>query len=266
VPTAHLNGIDVYYERRGAGPRLLFLNGSGSDLVVAAPWVDAYAAHFDVAAHDQRGLGLTSIPPGRYTMADYAADAMALVDHLGWARCRVVGVSFGGMVAQELAVTWPERVERLALLCTSPGGAGGASYPLHELEAGSQEQRGTEMLLLCDTRWSPEWLASHPEDRLIVEGLGGRRRRERTAEQQRGEREQLLARSHHNVTGRLQRVTAPTLVASGRYDGIAPLANGESIARGIPGAELHVYDGGHLFTAQDPKAQPEIVAFLLGND
>ena len=265
MPTAHLNGIDVYHERRGAGPRLLFLNGSGADLVVAAQWVDAYAEHFDVAAHDQRGLGRTSIPPGPYTMADYAADAMALVDHLGWAECRVVGVSFGGMVAQEVAVTWPARVERLALVCTSPGGAGGASYPLHELDAGSPEERGTQMLLLCDTRWSPEWLALHPEERLIVEGLGARGRRERTAEQQRGEREQLLARSHHDVTDRLPRITAPTLVASGRYDGIAPLANGESIARGIPGAELRVYEGGHLFTAQDPKAQPEIIDFLLGD-
>jgi 3-oxoadipate enol-lactonase len=265
MPTARLNDIDVYYERRGAGPRLLFLNGSGSDLVVAAPWLDAYAEHFDVAAHAQRGLGRTSIPSGPYTMAGYAADAMALVDHLGWERCRVVGVSFGGMVAQELAVTWPERVERLALACTSPGGAGGASYPLHELEAGSSEERGMQMLLLCDTRWSPEWIASHPEDRLIVEGLGARGRRERTPEQQRGEREQLLARSHHDVTDRLGRITAPTLVAAGRYDGIAPQANGESIARGIPGAELRVYEGGHLFMTQDPKAQPEITAFLLGD-
>ena len=83
-----------------------------------------FAKRFDVVAHDQRGLGRTEIPPTPYTMADYAADAMALVDHVGWDRCRVVGISFGGMVAQEIAVTWPERVERLALLCTSPGGAG----------------------------------------------------------------------------------------------------------------------------------------------
>ncbi len=68
-------------------------------------------------------------------MADYAADALALLDAVGWDTCRVVGVSFGGMVAQELAVTAPERVERLALCCTSPGGVGGASYPLQELAA-----------------------------------------------------------------------------------------------------------------------------------
>ena len=57
-------------------------------------------------------------------MAQYAADAAALLDHVGWDRCAVVGVSFGGMVAQEFAVTCPERITRLALVCTSPGGAG----------------------------------------------------------------------------------------------------------------------------------------------
>ena len=83
----------------------------------------------EVVAHDQRGLGRSSIPAGPYTMAQYAADALGLLDAVGWSTCRVVGVSFGGMVAQELAVTAPERVERLALMCTSPGGAGGSSYP-----------------------------------------------------------------------------------------------------------------------------------------
>ena len=66
-------------------------------------------------------------------MAQYAADAAALLDHVGWATSAVVGVSFGGMVAQEYAVTFPERVIRLALVCTSAGGAGKPSYPLHEL-------------------------------------------------------------------------------------------------------------------------------------
>ena len=126
MPTAALNGIDVHYERAGDGPPLLFINGSGSTLTEAAPMLDRLRRHFDVLAHDQRGLGRTSMPDGPYTMADYAADAAALADHVGWDRFRVLGISFGGMVAQELAVTVPERLGRLALLETSPGGAGGA--------------------------------------------------------------------------------------------------------------------------------------------
>ena len=261
VPTAHLNGIDIYFERWGAGPRLLFINGSGAALATSRLMVEAYAERFDVAAHDQRGLGQTEIPPGPYTMADYAADALAVIDHVEWERCRVVGVSFGGMVAQELAVTWPERVERLALVCTSPGGRA-ASYPLHELGGLDPAERATTMRTVLDTRFTPAWLASHPADRAFVETMAAGAARPKTDEQRRGERAQLEARSHHDVIDRLPRITAPTLVASGRYDGIAPVDNGQVIAAAIPGAELRVYEGGHLFTKQDPRAMPEIIGFL----
>jgi pimeloyl-ACP methyl ester carboxylesterase len=259
---ARLNGIDLYFERWGAGPRLLFINGSGASLATTRMMVDPYAERFDVAAPDQRGLGQTAIPPGPYTMADYAADAAALLDHLEWDTCRVVGVSFGGMVAQELAVTWPERVERLALVCTSPGGAGGASYPLHKLAGIEAAERAATTMAILDTRFTPEWLAAHDTDRLFVEAMAARGQVAKTSEQLRGEREQLEARSHHDVTDRLSRITAPTLVACGRFDGIAPLANGEAIASRIPGAELRAYEGGHVFMMQDPRAQPDIIGFL----
>jgi pimeloyl-ACP methyl ester carboxylesterase len=195
-------------------------------------------------------------------MTDYVADAAALLDHLAWATCRVIGVSFGGMVAQELAVTWPERVERLALVCTSPGGAGGASYPLHELAERSPEERDAIGLRILDTRFMPEWLAEHPADRALVEMMAARRGGPKTPEQLRGESEQLEARRRHDVSSRLRAITAPTLVACGRYDGIAPLANGEWIAAHVPGAALRVYEGGHIFFLQDSRALPEIGAFL----
>jgi pimeloyl-ACP methyl ester carboxylesterase len=261
---ARVNGIDLYFERRGDGPRLLFLNGSGSTIQSAAPLIDVFASSFDLLVHDQRGLGRTQIPPGPYSMADYAADAASLLDHVGWDECRVVGVSFGGMVAQELAVTHPDRVERLALLCTSPGGEGGGSYPLHELAALPPAQQAEIGLSILDTRFTAQWLTDHPADRGLVELMAERRSATRTAEQARGEAEQLEARRHHDVCDRLGVITSPTFVASGRYDGIAPMANGETIAKLIAHAELHVYEGGHAFFAQDPSALPEIITFLTG--
>jgi 3-oxoadipate enol-lactonase len=265
VPTARLRDIAVYYERSGDGPALLFLNGSGATLASTGQLVDVFRSRFDVVAHDQRGLGRSEIPPGPYAMADYAADALALLDHVGWQSCRVVGVSFGGMVAQELAVTAPERVERLALVCTSAGGAAGASYPLHELEALTTDERAHAAKQLLDTRFDDTWLAEHPGDAALAEMMAARHAATKSAEQARGEREQLLARSRHDVTDRLDRIACRTLVAAGRYDGIAPLPNSEAIANRMPNSELRVYDGGHAFFAQDPQALPDIIEFLAAS-
>jgi pimeloyl-ACP methyl ester carboxylesterase len=262
MPLAAVNGIEIGFERTGEGPRLLYVNGSGSTLADTAVVRAPFAERFELVAHDQRGLGLTSKPPGPYTMADYAADALGLLDHVGWDACAVVGVSFGGMVAQELAVTAPERVEGLALLCTSPGGPGGSSYPLHELAALSAEERAPIATRLLDTRFTQEWLATHDDDRFLAELMAARAARERTAEERHGELAQLDARRHHDVWDRLDRIGCPTLVASGRYDGIAPPANGEAIASRIPDAELRLYEGGHAFFAQDRTAFGDIIEFL----
>ncbi len=261
VPTLAANGMELYYERRGEGPRLLFCNGSGANLETSAPIVDAFAARFDVLAHDQRGLGKTG-GTGPFSMAEYAADALALLDALGWYTTRLIGVSFGGMVAQEMAVTWPERVSRLALLCTSPGGGGGGSYPLHELAALSDEERATRYPTLLDTRFTPAWLAAHPSDRAMVEMVAERRRAPASPAAAEGAAAQLEARRGHDVYDRLPRISCPTLVACGRYDGIAPPENSQAIAAQVPRAELRTYDGGHAFFFQDPTVVPEVLDWL----
>jgi pimeloyl-ACP methyl ester carboxylesterase len=262
MPTAHLNGIDVYYEVCGSGPRLLAFNGSGATIESAAPMIERLSARFEVLIHDQRCLGLTTVPDAQPTMADYAADAAALLDHVGWPTTRVFGMSFGGMVAQEFAVTWPERVERLALLCTSPGGAGGSSFPLHTLSEKSEEERDRLWLWTTDSRYTPEFLAEHPFDRMIVAMMTGMRNAPKAAATERGEAMQIEARRHHDVWDRLSRITCPTLIAYGRYDMLAPPSNSEAIAGRIAGSELHGYEGGHLFAYQDPTAWGEIMDFI----
>ncbi len=262
MPHVQANGISIYYEQRGSGPSVLFFNGSGATLATAGFLVDVFAQQCSVLAHDQRGLGATEIPDGPYSMADYAHDAAALLDALGIDRIAIAGISFGGMVAQEFAVQYPQRVTRLALACTSPGGAGGASYPLHELADLTEAERGMLAIQLMDTRFDPEWLAVHPADQFLVESMAKQGSREKTGATLRGEFEQLQARRHHDVYERLPTVTASTLVTAGRFDAIAPLSNAEAIVRQIPQAQLKVYEGGHAFFAQDRNAFPDLLAFL----
>jgi pimeloyl-ACP methyl ester carboxylesterase len=262
VPTTRINGVDVYFEDAGDGPPVLFLNGSGSTIADVRPLVTRLAGRFRVAIADARGMGRTAVTTHRYAMSDLASDATGLVDHLGWDTFSLLGVSFGGMIAQELAVTVPERIRRLALVCTSSGGAGGSSYPLQDLAALAPEERAERSTLILDSRFDATWLADHPGDRAIVEQAQRRRAGAVTADAQRGAELQLVARAGHDVFDRLPRITCPTLVASGRYDGIAPPENGAAIAERIAGATLRLYDGGHLFFLQDPTAIPDVMDFL----
>ncbi len=263
--TAQRDELTIHYVRVGEGPRLLLCNGSGASIAGSRPLIEFLAQRFDVVVHDQRGLGLTG--PGdesRFTMRDYALDAACVMDAVKWDRAHVVGISFGGMVALEFAVESPDRIDRLALLCTSSGGAGGSSFPLESLAGLSESERRDRMRHILDSRFTDEWLETHPADRALLAALTTRASRAPSSEQRRGIAGQLRARSAHDVFDRLGKITSPTLVAAGRYDGQAPLANSEVLASRIPHAQLQVFEGGHLFARQDPTALPSIAAFLLG--
>jgi 3-oxoadipate enol-lactonase len=262
MPAGHVNGVELYWEQRGSGPRLLFCNGSGTTLQAIRPLLDLVAAKFDLLAWDYRGLGRSVPLTGPYTMADLAADAAGLLEIAGWDVCRVLGVSFGGMVAQEFAVTNPERVERLALACTSAGGGGGSSYPLHKLQQLPPEERAAVQLKLADSRWDERWLEAHPVDRALAEGLAAAGHSQRDPAAEAAYKAQLEARAGHDVWDRLGAITCPALVGYGNYDGIAPVQNSAAIVSHVGGAELRGYEGGHLFLFQDPSALPEFEAFL----
>lgn len=251
----------MYYERHGSGPKLLYCNGSGSTLDSVRPLLHMMSSQFDLLAFDYRGMGASAPVTEPYAMADLATDVAGLLDVVGWERTALAGLSFGGMVAQEFAVTFPERINRLALLATSPGGAF-ASYPLDELGGLPTEERAARTLLLADRRWTPEWLASHPGAAALAGGFAAGHDGIETEAQARGRLLQLQARKGHDVLSRLHRVTCPTFVGSGSYDDIAPVANGRAIVDRVPDATLHVYDGGHLFLVQDPAAWRDVATFL----
>ncbi len=267
MPTAEVGDISLYYEEGGNGERLLFISGTGSDLRrKPSPFDWPLISQFSLLAYDQRGLGQTSIPDGPYSMEQYAHDAAGLLDAVGWDSCVVLGVSFGGMVAQEFAIRHGERVKRLVLACTSPGGAGGSSYPLHLLPELPEDERLARQISIMDTRWDAEWQQAHSAEVGVIRTMLAENpmTKDPHSDAAGGARRQLEARSRHDAWDRLSSITCPSLVCGGLYDGIAAPENSEHLAERIPNAELAMFEGGHMFLVQDPTAFGRIVAFLGG--
>jgi len=264
MPFIAAGKLRLYYEEQGQGPRLLYISGTGGDLRNRPTIFEKGLIGFRILAYDQRGMGRSDKPDVPYSMADYAADAVALLEALGWESCCVMGVSFGGMVAQEVALRYPKRVERLVLCCTSSGGEGGSSYPLHELADLPPTDRASRMLGLSDTRLGEAWQANHPEQaQLLIEDIVARFSiGADDPSHQIGVRRQLGARLDHDTWSRLPELKVPTLICGGQFDALAPPANLEALKTQIPAARLEFFKGGHLFFLGDPRAFRTIAAFL----
>ena len=222
MPFARIADLDVYYERAGSGPPLLFISGSGADLRTKPNQMDGpLPKAFDILSYDQRGLGQTSKPDMPYTMADYADDAARLMDFIGWKSAKVLGVSFGGMVAQEFVLRHPDKVERLVLACTSPGGAGGASYPFHEIEHMGREERARHMMPINDTRRDAAWQAANLQMYEQFVAMAATNPFADEPGRAMGYRRQLAARAEIDTYDRLHQIDCPVMIAAGRFDGIA---------------------------------------------
>ncbi len=265
MPRTTIGDIDIYWERQGEGQPLLFISGTGGDLrnkpnVFDGPFPKA----FDVMAYDQRGLGQTSKPDTPYSMAGYADDAARLMDHMGWESACVLGVSFGGMVAQELVLRHPARVRRLLLACTSPGGVGGASFPFHEIGHMDRLERAKYLIPVSDTRSDAAWSAANPAAYDQWVALTAADPFADEPGHAMGARHQLEARALHDTWDRLPQIACPVMIAAGRFDGIALPETQDRLAAQIPGAQLCFFEGGHMFMLQDRAANPAIIEFLKG--
>ena len=266
ITTEHLK---IYFEEQGDGPPVLFISGTDGDLrqrpnVLNGP----LPKHRRVIAFDQRGLGQTEKPDRPYTMKEYGEDAAALLKALGIRQADVIGVSFGGMVAQHFAIQHQSMIRKLVLCCTSPGGEM-PSYPLQLLpEDLTLEERFLKLLGISDTRRDHKWQANNPEHlKAMIAGVSQASIPDHHSSASRmGARRQLEARSHHDVNDDLSSINLPTMICAGRHDGIAPAANQHHMVSLISDAVLKWYEGGHTFMIQDKNAWIDIIAFLNAPD
>jgi 3-oxoadipate enol-lactonase len=263
MATIAINGIEVYFEVHGVegAPWVLNIGGTGGDLRRTFPDRSPLNKHFRVVHYDQRGLGRTDTPAVDYSMADYADDAAGLIEQVIGGPCHVVGTSFGGMVALNLAVRRPELIDRMVLLVTSPGGDH-ASYALPDLADLDPDDAFPIRMRLYDDRWDPEAREPIPGLGVVYDVIVEQQRAVTPPHVEAGLERQLAARARHDVVTALPSITHETLVVAGRYDGLAPVANSEVLRDRMPDARLEVFEGGHFVGFQDRAVWPSIVGFL----
>ena len=211
MPKVPIDGFQLYYESAGDGEPLILIPGFASGGSLWSRQIGPLSRYFRVITFDPRGVAQSDKPGGSQTIDILADDVAALLTLLGIESAHVVGVSFGGFVAQEFALRHPQRLRRLVLCCTSFGG------PNHVV----------------------------PEAQIMNEIMQPRAAGEVSEDMY---RVQLQAAVNFNSEDRLAAISSPTLIVSGDADAIVPVQNSYNLARRIPNAELRLVSGGsHTF-------------------
>ncbi len=261
MPYVDNEGARLYWTEVGSGPPVLLIMGLSftHDMWFRTlPGLAGYRA----ILFDNRGMGSSSVPSGLYSIRQMARDAAAVLTAAGTQSAYVVGASMGGMIAQEFALQFPQRVGALVLACTSSSGLFGrwpdlrfSAWILGTRFARDKQRRGLTSLLYAD---------STPPER-IEEDIRIGNACTRTAA---GFYSQFAAIVKWHSYWRLPRITVPTLVLHGDQDRLIPLQNGKTVARRIPNARFQLIPGaGHILTTDQPElCRDALVKFLAEQD
>lgn len=260
MPLAHVGEIELSYERAGSGPSMLVIMGmSGTFDHWDAGFLGDLRSDFDVIVYDHRGVGSsTRLGQEQLTIAQLAEDAAGLLAALQVDTAHVLGISMGGMVAQELALAHPERIDTLTLGCTYCGGEGSAlssEEVMRRLTEGmSSGVRERAIRAAWEANVSPAFAANDEAyARFLDIGL-------RRAVPVVTIMAQMRAIAAHDTSTRLPGLRLPTLVIHGTLDEMLPVQNGHMIAGLIPGSRLEILDGiGHLFFWEQPAHSAELI-------
>jgi pimeloyl-ACP methyl ester carboxylesterase len=259
---ARSGDVGIAYETRGAGEPLVLVHGLAYDRAGWGRLPDLLAERFLVVLVDNRGVGESDAPPGPYTVAELAADVVAVLDDARIDRTNLFGVSLGGYIAQELALTWPERIEKLVLCSTAPGGPSAvpmpqatqdvfARYPTMEREAG--------LRMFVENSLGERGVRELPElaEEIFRYRLGHAPTVEAWAAQ-------ATAGATFVDDDRVAAIAAPTLVLAGGADVVVDPRNAPLLGELIPDARVEVVpDRGHLMIWEDSERVAELVQEFL---
>jgi pimeloyl-ACP methyl ester carboxylesterase len=256
---AEASGVRIAWERRGTGEPLLLIHGLGYARWGWEPVVDALAGDHELVLFDNRGIGDSDAPAGIYSVRMLAEDAVAVLDAAGLKRAHVLGTSLGGMVALQLALDWPRRVDRLVLACTTPGGAAAAPMPEQTIRLMQEAPALPPEVAL--RRFVENAFGPEPDPALVERIL---QHRLATAQHPTAWASQAAAGAAFDVWDRVPEITMPTLVLTGDEDAVVDPRNSELLADRIPGARLEIFPGsGHLFFWEQPDRFVQVVTDFL---
>jgi 3-oxoadipate enol-lactonase len=254
--------VTLAYDLRGRGSPLVLIQGVGVGRWGWEPVADRLARRFQVITIDNRGIGASDAPSGHYSTRMMADDVLAVLDHAGIQRASLVGTSLGGMIAQELALAHPERVDRLVLVATIPGGPRsrpmllGTTYLFASAPFMTSKAKLREFV---NKTLGPQTLRRRPKvaRRLVARKLAH-------PQSESAWRAQTAAGMLFNPLGRQRRIIQPTLVVQGTADQVVAPGNADVLAGLLPNARVQRFEGaGHLLYCEQPKRFVRVVTDFL---
>jgi pimeloyl-ACP methyl ester carboxylesterase len=251
MPICHLPATDLFYQERGEGEPLVFLNGLGGDHLYWQGQLRAFSRHYHCLAVDHRDVGQSSYATQPYGIRDLAADLAVLLHTLQLAPARVVGLSMGGMVAQELALTAPDRVHSLILVNTLARVDDWFRATLDAFELIRRQVTSTAAFFEAVLPW---WV-SHRffADSGRISWLRWLLNQNPHEQRLEGFLHQLKAVRQHDTLERLSQIHCPVLILAGEDDVIAPRRFSQELRECLPQAEYTVVPGvGHALPIEDP--------------
>lgn len=259
MPSIDAAGTELHYLRGGDGEPLLLIQGmSATHLAWGRPFLDELERSFDTIVFDNRGMGLSGHAKLPFTTADLAADTAGLLDALELESVHVVGISMGGMIAQELALAHPQRIRTLTIGASYCGGPEATLMAPEDLQmlgaAMASGDRDQVFRAMWEINLSPGFRAEDSRYAAFSEMAAA------LSSPQPVIMQQMQACAAHDTHRRLGRIDLPTLVIHGDADRLLGYPNGRQIAAAIPGSRLETLEGvGHMFWWEQPQRSAELI-------
>jgi pimeloyl-ACP methyl ester carboxylesterase len=252
MPQAEINNISCYYEVHGKGRPLMLVGGLSSDCQTWKLVVDKLKKDFQVIVFDNRGVGRTQYPRGSFDIPIMTKDALALLDHLKIEKADILGHSMGGYIAQEMAITCPDRVNNLMLASTAAFTSARNKFLFSNMVGMLEKDIPHDLFLKEFMCWlfAPEFFNGKVKRTVFIQYVLNAPYRQTID----GFRRQVKAYSAYNSYDRLKKIKAKTLVISGRRDLLITPDEVQLLASRISNARLeYIEDVAHVLPIEDPK-------------